>query len=45
MRMLRKSAPLALPAAAGVAHAQPAAPAPGLEYAFTATVLVAQPVE
>ena len=45
MRMLRKSAPLALLAAAGGAQAEPAAPAPGLEYAFTATVLVAQPVE
>jgi len=43
--MLRRFAPLAMFATAGAAQAGPAAPAPGLEYAFTATVLVAAPVE
>lgn len=43
---MRKVLPvIAALAGAGSASAEPAAPAPGLEYAFTATVLVAAPVE
>ncbi|MBU6269612.1 MAG: DUF3237 domain-containing protein [Sphingomonadales bacterium] len=42
---MRKVAVTVLALLAGVAHAGPAAPPPTLEYAFTATVRVAAPVE
>jgi hypothetical protein len=42
---MRKFIPVVAALASGAASAEPAAPAPTLEYAFTATVLVAPPVE
>jgi hypothetical protein len=43
--MRKELSVLAALASCGAASAEPAAPAPGLEYAFTATVYVAAPVE